>query len=147
ESADGLDTEPGKQVLIEIARFEVPTGRDLDWADMLRLSFGARLSDLVKLWAECLQLSAVVTSKTRHISPQTRELLSEAAPRSLHTDKIVALVSALVAGLTTFAVGMFSVAIQWNGGSLAVMFSALCLALFTSPASVADQGGSEGAAP
>jgi uncharacterized membrane protein YccC len=131
ETTDGSEPGAKDRLLERITHFDEAIGPAPSLAEMLRFSLAARLSVLVRLWAESLQLSAIATGRIGRMPPNLSTIVAGASPRSLHTDGSIALVSALVACMTTFAVGMFSVSIQWSDGGLAVMFAALCLALFS----------------
>jgi uncharacterized membrane protein YccC len=116
--------EPGR--LIEAARQLSPELHpDSGWAEVLQASLIARTTELIQVWDESLLLLAAMRDPIRNAGPEVRHLLEPTRPRSLHTDRGVALLSALTAALAVLAMAYFAVAIRWETAATAIGLAAV----------------------
>ncbi len=126
----GTGERENQPVLDEIKAAAPQLGPKSSWADLLVASLTGRLTEIVATWRECVLLADAVRAPTRRAREAVEPLVARARPRTLHVDKGVALLSAIVAALTIMAAAAFTVAIQWQSGVTAIGFASLCCALF-----------------
>ncbi len=120
------------ELIAEAAALEPPSGGGHPvWRDMLLLNLLSRMVDLIAAHRDCRDLQDQIRSPSaRAISPHVAELLAQASDRALHRDRGLAARAAL-GTITTIALGsLFWISTAWADGAAAVLFAAICCALF-----------------
>ncbi len=100
------------------------------WSDLLLASLAGRLVELIQMWEECLVLREAIHDPARQSSASLRALPSLRRSRPLHVDRGIAALSALVAAATIIGLAVFTVAVQWESGPLAIGIAAVTCSLF-----------------
>lgn len=120
------------ELIAEAVALEPPSGGSHPvWRDMLLLNLLSRLADLVAAHRDCRNLQDQIRSPSaRAISPAVAALLAQASDRALHRDRGLA-VRAAFGTITTIGLGsLFWISTAWADGAGAVLFAAICCALF-----------------
>ena len=120
------------ELIAEATALEPPSGGSHPvWRDMLLLSLLSRVADLIATHRDCRDLEDQLRSPSvRAVSPHVAELLSHASDRALHRDRGLALRAALGTIVTTVLGSAFWIGTGWADGAGAVLFAAICCALF-----------------
>ena len=124
--------EHAAELIAEAATLEPPSGGSHPvWRDMLLLNLLSRLADLIAAHRDCRDLQDQIRSPSaRAISSHVAELLAQASNRALHRDRGLA-VRAALGTITTIVLGsVFWISTAWADGAGAVLFAAICCALF-----------------
>lgn len=120
------------ELIAEAKTLEPPSGgHNPVWRDMLLLNLLSRMAELIAAHRDCRDLQDQIRSPSaRAISPHVADLLSQATGRALHRDRTLA-VRAAFGTITTVALGsLFWIGTAWADGAGAVLFAAICCALF-----------------
>jgi uncharacterized membrane protein YccC len=100
------------------------------WSELLMASLTGRLIELIQTWEECLVLRAALHDPTKQSAALLQSLPSARRSRPLHVDHGIAALSALVAAVTIIGLAIFTVAVQWESGPLAIGIAAVLCSLF-----------------
>jgi uncharacterized membrane protein YccC len=100
------------------------------WSDLLMVSLAGRLAELIQTWEECLILRDALSDPGKQSAASLRLLSGLRGSRPLHIDQGIAALSALTAAATVIALAIFTVAVHWESGPLAIGFAAVACSLF-----------------
>jgi uncharacterized membrane protein YccC len=100
------------------------------WSDLLMASLAGRLIELIQTWAECLALREALHNPARQPAASLRLLPGLRQSRPLHIDRGIATLSALVAAATIIGLSIFTIAVHWESGPVAIGIAAVTCSLF-----------------
>jgi uncharacterized membrane protein YccC len=111
----------------------VATGQaDLSNGQLLVIGAMERLAELLDVWSDCLTLSRHLEDGASVPDDDTRRLLAEASPRTLHVDHGLAAFSGFAAALAVIVAGALCWMLGWDQGAATVGLAAATSSLFAS---------------
>lgn len=120
-------------LIARAAALEPSLSPPLDWANALRLSLAARLSELIEAHRDARALRDQIRAPTaRAVSPSVAALLANTGRRVLHRDRGIALRAAAGTVATVLLGCAFWISTGWADGAGAVLIAGVCCALFGS---------------
>jgi uncharacterized membrane protein YccC len=117
---------------VRCAAMEPEVGPETQWDDLLRLSLGSRLSDLIDTHLDCRDLAEQMATRDRRpVSHRIPRLLEGRRNRELHRDYTGAFRGAIGAAATIILGCVLWIGSGWDDGATAVMLAGVFLALFS----------------
>ncbi|TFV87537.1 FUSC family protein, partial [Oxalobacteraceae bacterium OM1] len=125
----GSDAAEMASLRAAIAAAGPSVGKDMSWPDALQINLAARLGRLVEAWGECRRLRWQLEDGVRGRMP-SGGFGTTVAPRALHRDRGLALLSAFAAVVAIVACTAFWILTAWPAGSAAPMMAAVFCCFF-----------------
>ncbi len=117
--------------VIRARALEPPVGKELDWADLLTLSFLDRLAEFVRAHADCRTLRDILMQKGPPLPPARMVMPLTSRARSMHRDHRTALQAAGATASIALIGCLIWIVTQWPDGGSAVVLAVIICALFS----------------